>query len=42
MRAFLLACLVAVVIGAGAAYVLNSGYLPNAASSVFTTTGVRI
>jgi hypothetical protein len=42
MRAFVLACLVAVVIGAGAAYVLNSGYLPNAASSVFTTTGVRI
>jgi hypothetical protein len=42
MRVFLLACLVAVVIGAGAAYVLNSGYLPNAASSVFTTTSVRI
>jgi hypothetical protein len=42
MRAFLLACLAAIVIGAGAAYVLNSGYLPNAASSVFTTTGVRI
>jgi hypothetical protein len=42
MHVFLLACLVAVVIGAGAAYVLNSGYLPNAASSVFTTTSVRI
>jgi hypothetical protein len=42
MRAFLLACLAAVVIAVGAAYVLNSGYLPNAASSVFTTTGVRI
>jgi hypothetical protein len=42
MRAFLMACLAAVVIAAGAAYVLNSGYLPNAASSVFTTTGVRI
>ncbi len=42
MRVFLVACLVAVVLGVGAAYVLNSGYLPNAASSVFTTQGVRI
>ena len=42
MRAFLLACLAAVVVAVGAAYVLNSGYLPNAASSVFTTTAVRI
>ena len=42
MRAFLLACLAAIVISAGAAYALNSGYLPNAASSVFTTTSVRI
>lgn len=42
MRAFLVACLVAVLLGAGAAYVLNSGYLPNAASTVFSTQGVRI
>ncbi|HWE16408.1 MAG TPA: hypothetical protein VG758_04400 [Hyphomicrobiaceae bacterium] len=42
MRVFLLACLVAVLLGSGAAYVLNSGYLPNASSTVFTTTGVRI
>jgi hypothetical protein len=42
MRAFLLACVVAVLLGVGAAYVLDSGYLPNASSTVFTTTGVRI
>jgi hypothetical protein len=42
MRAFLLACLATVVLGVGAALVLNSGYLPNAASSVFTTKSVRI
>jgi hypothetical protein len=42
MRVFLLACLAAVLLGAGAAYVLNSGYVPNAASTVFTTQGVRI
>jgi hypothetical protein len=42
MRAFLLACLATVLLGAGAALVLNSGYLPNAASAVFSTTGVRI
>jgi hypothetical protein len=42
MRVFLLACLAAVLLGGGAAYVLNSGYLPNASSTVFTTTGVRI
>jgi len=42
MRAFLLACLAAVLVGAGAAVVLNSGYLPNAASTVFSTQGVRI
>ncbi len=34
--------LVAVLLGAGAAFVLNSGYVPNAASSVFSTKGVRI
>jgi hypothetical protein len=42
MRAFLLAVLAAVVLGVGAAYVLNSSYLPDEASTVFTTTGVRI
>jgi hypothetical protein len=42
MRAFLVACLAALAIAIGAAYALNSGYLPNASSSVFTTPGVRI
>ena len=42
MRPFLLGLLVAVVIAAGAAAVLNSGYVPNSVSSVFTTTAVRI
>jgi hypothetical protein len=42
MRVFLLACLASIVIGIGAAYVLNSGYFPNATSIVFTTQGVRI
>jgi hypothetical protein len=42
MRVFLLACLAMVVLGAGGAYVLNSGYLPNAASTVFSTQSVRI
>ena len=42
MRVFLLACLVAVLVGAGAAYVLNDGYFPNASSVVFSTNGVRI
>jgi hypothetical protein len=42
MRVFLLACLTALVIGAGAAYVLNGGYFPNASSAVFSTKGVRI
>jgi hypothetical protein len=42
MRVFLLACLAAVLLGAGAAYVLNSGVLPTASSTVFSTTGVRI
>jgi len=42
MRVFLLACLAAAVIGAGAAYVLNGGYFPNASSIVFSTNGVRI
>jgi len=42
MRAFLVACLAAIVIAAGAAYVLNSGYLPDSSSRVFSTKGVRI
>jgi hypothetical protein len=42
MRAFLLACVASIVLAAGAAFVLNSGYLPNAVSTVFSTTGVRI
>lgn len=42
MRVFLLACLVAVVLGVAAAYLLNSGYLPNEASAVFTTRGVHL
>jgi len=42
MRVFLLACLAAVLLGAGSAYVLNGGYFPNASSTVFSTTGVRI
>jgi hypothetical protein len=42
MRAFLLACLAAALIGAGAAYVLNGGYFPNASSVVFSTNSVRI
>jgi hypothetical protein len=42
MRVFLLSCLAAVMLAAGAAYILNSGLLPNAASTVFSTTGVRI
>jgi hypothetical protein len=42
MRVFLLAVLVMVLMGAGAAYVLNGGYLPNASSVVFSTQGVRI
>jgi hypothetical protein len=42
MQAFLTGVVVAVVIAAGAAVALNSGYLPNSVSSVFTTTSVRI
>jgi hypothetical protein len=42
MRAFLVACLATVLLGAVAAYLLNSGYLPDSASTVFTTKSVRI
>jgi hypothetical protein len=42
VRIFLIACLAAIAIAGGAAYVLNSGYVPNASSTVFSTSGVRI
>jgi hypothetical protein len=42
MRAFLLACVASLLLAAGAAFALNSGYLPNAVSTVFSTTSVRI
>jgi hypothetical protein len=42
MRAFLIACLAAVLIATGAAFVLNNNYIPNSASTVFSTQGVRI
>jgi hypothetical protein len=42
MRAFLAACLAAVVIAVGAAAVLNSSFVPDSASSVFSTQGVRL
>jgi len=43
MRAFLVACLAAIVIAVGAFAVLNySAYTKDAASSVFSTTGTRL
>ena len=42
MRTFLIACLAAVLLASGAAVVLNSSYVPNSSSTVFSTTGVRI
>jgi hypothetical protein len=42
MRAFMIACVVAIAIAVVAAFVLNSSYVPDAASTVFTTTSVRI
>lgn len=41
MRTFLVACLAAIVIASGAAFVLNN-YVPDASSSAFSTQGVRI
>jgi len=38
MRAFLFACVAAVLLAVGAAYALNSRYLPNASSTVFSST----
>jgi hypothetical protein len=42
MRAFLIACLAAILIAASAAFVLNSNYIPDSSSTVFSTQGVRI
>lgn len=42
MRAFLSGCLAAIVIAIGAYAVLNSGYVQDAASSYFSTSGARI
>jgi hypothetical protein len=41
MRTFLVAIVVAVVIAAGAAVVLNN-YVPDTSSGAFSTQGVRI
>ena len=41
MRTFLVACFAAVILAAGAAVVLNS-YVPNSASTIFSTSGTRI
>jgi hypothetical protein len=41
MRSFLVACIVAVALAVGAAVLLNS-YVPNAASTVYSTSGTRI
>jgi hypothetical protein len=42
MRAFLVACVAAVLIAGGAAAVLTSSYVPNSASNVFSTQSVRL
>lgn len=41
MRAFLLAIVVAIVLAAGAALVLNN-YVPDSSAGIFSTQGVRI
>jgi hypothetical protein len=41
MRAFLIACLAAILIAIGAAVVLNN-YVPNSSASTFATQSVRI
>ena len=41
MRSFLLAVVVAVVLAAGAAVVLNN-YVPDSSAGIFSTQGVRI
>jgi hypothetical protein len=43
MRAFLIACLAAIVIAVGAYVVLvQSGYVPDSATSVFSTSATRV
>ena len=42
MRAFLVACVVALVLAVSAAYLLNNNLIPNSSQSVFSTQGVRI
>ena len=42
MRVFLAACASAVLIAVGAAAVLKSSYVPDSASNVFSTQGVRL
>jgi hypothetical protein len=42
MRTFLVAVLAALFLAAASAAVLNSHYVPNSSSAVFSTPGVRI
>ena len=42
MRAFLAACLVAILLAAAAALLLNNNLFPNASQNVFSTQAVRI
>jgi hypothetical protein len=42
MRAFLAACIAAVVIAGAAAGVLTSSYVPDSAADVFSTKSVRL
>jgi hypothetical protein len=42
MRAFLVACIAAVVIAGAAAAILTSSYVPNSAADAFSTQGVRL
>jgi hypothetical protein len=42
MRAFLVACVAAIVIAGTAAAILTSSYVPNSAASAFSTQSVRL
>jgi len=42
MRVFLLSSLVAILLATGAAFILNSAYVPSSASEAFSTQGARI
>jgi hypothetical protein len=42
MRAFLVACIAAVVIAGAAAAILTSSYVPNSSADAFSTQGVRL